>query len=79
MIRNYWQLSRIDKLNWELRVATSALILAYPQCRVRKAKQILAACIVNRPHAHALKEGSDKSGKIGDFSELIVATTDVAA
>jgi hypothetical protein len=37
----------------------------YPQCRIRKAKQILAACAVDRLHGHALIDGSDKSGKIG--------------
>ena len=37
----------------------------YPQCRIRKAKQILATCAVDRLHGHTLIEGSDKSGKIG--------------
>ena len=37
----------------------------YLQCRIRKAKQILSACAVDRLHGHALEEGSDKSGKIG--------------
>src|SRR5580658_5611735 len=37
----------------------------HPQCRVRKAKQILSACAVDRLHGHALKEGRHKSGKIG--------------
>jgi hypothetical protein len=36
-----------------------------PQCRVRKAKQTLAARAVDRLHGHALKEGGNKSGKIG--------------
>jgi hypothetical protein len=37
----------------------------YPQCRISKAKQILAACAVDRLNGHAMIEGSDKSGKIG--------------
>jgi hypothetical protein len=40
------------------------LFWPYPQSSVGKAKQILAACAVDRLHGHALIDGCDKSGKV---------------